>query len=228
MKLIRRISAMIIFVFLLLQIGVLNCYSQESEFIIKLKNGAEIRTKHYLIEEDIVYYRFYGRKNIFGVNRNDVLKIVEHMGSIELDPAPSKIPSKTVKAIAKGIGKDIDIKKDLAKYGYVLIKEKESEKYKTMYTIERVEEYPDKKGKDWVVVVEGIIRKNEDYPEKQSFPIVAQFEDENKKVVMERILLPANVVKEMEQGDQKDFKANIPLHMKARKVIIKKDDYKSK
>ena len=84
-----------------MQAGVKYSYSQESEFIIKLKNGMEITTWHILIEEGVLYYGFssYGKRKV-GIATSAIAKILERKRSGEVKTINIPFPSKT---IAKGM-----------------------------------------------------------------------------------------------------------------------------
>jgi len=100
MKIIIETMIVIISVCLVLQVGVKYSYSQESEFIIKLKNGIEIKTWNILIEEGVLYYVFssYGKRKV-GIATSAITKILERKRSGELKTINIPPPSKT---FAKG------------------------------------------------------------------------------------------------------------------------------
>jgi hypothetical protein len=201
-------------------LGSTNSYSQGSTFIIKLKSGAEIETKEYVIENDIVYYRFYHGKNIVGINKSDVAEIVEHIESIELNPTPTKVPPQT---IDEATAKDMDIEKALARYGYLITKEEEKkEKQIPLCEMEEDKEYPDLEGNEWVLVVEGVIIKKGEYEKKEQANIIAQFEDEHNKTVLRKTILPASMLREMKVGEARDVRVDIPLEKKGRRCVIKR------
>ena len=95
-----RLIIIIISVCFVLQVGVKYSYSQGSEFIIKLKNGMEIKTWNILIEEGVLYYMFssYGKRKV-GVATSAITKILKRKRSGEVTTINIPPPSKT---IAKG------------------------------------------------------------------------------------------------------------------------------
>lgn len=95
-----RLIIVIISVCFVLQVGVKYSYSQGSEFIIKLKNGMEIKTWNILIEEGVLYYMFssYGKRKV-GIATSVITKILERKRSGEVKTINIPPPSKT---IAKG------------------------------------------------------------------------------------------------------------------------------
>ena len=92
-----RTFIIIISVCFVLQVGEKYSYSQESEFIIKLKNGMEIKTWNILIDKGILYYIFSstGKREV-GIATSAITEILERKRSGELSTINIPPPSKTI------------------------------------------------------------------------------------------------------------------------------------
>jgi hypothetical protein len=216
MKAISKINLIIIFIVIFFHIGTVTSYSQESTFIITLKNGAEISTQQYLVEDKILYYRFQGYKRAVGINMNAVSKITEQISSFDL--RDFEISANTYGQ--SKLVKESDVKKVLQENGYEPTREAAKEPYQPMYAMGDPRKYLDVKNGEYFIVVEGNILKIRNFPEITTYPIYAIFKNENDQIILTKEVLPLNTLKSMKQDSLEGIKEAISINRKARNVSI--------
>jgi hypothetical protein len=149
-----------------------------------------------------------------------VVKITEHLLAVDLGDfnLPKNTLAKTESA------KEPDVHKVLARYDYTVNKEAAKETNRPVYSIDSEKKYLDVQNREYVLVVEGSLRKNNHSPRKTGYPIVIQYKNSKGQIVLQRELLPAAGLKNLQPEDYMNFKETIPISKKARACSIVKDD----
>jgi ribosomal protein L35AE/L33A len=218
MKFVCKIITVIISIFIFSHLGVMQAHSDESTFLIKLKNGAEIATNQYEIEDDIVYYRFSSYGRCVGIGKRYIDKIIERIDCIDLTPVP--LPPNAhgnIGPIKANFEKGLDKNDDTEPASSATPCEMEDTRYQPMYKMENEICYVDMEND---FAVKGTIRKIKHDPKGAISPVVARFKNGMGDIVFEDSILSSSVTRKMLIDTSQDVNASVPRSKKATKCII--------